>query len=101
MTIAPDGADSAFDSNWQWTAADDGGEGRTPRHGIEYEHGPPKTLTDACPADGIQKVRGSNPLGSTRLAFSESLADRFVLREARGNPVGATLERRGNLGGIA
>ena len=24
---------------------------------------------DVCPADGIQKVRGSNPLGSTRLAF--------------------------------
>ena len=51
--------------------------------------------------NGIQKVRGSNPLGSTRLALSESLADRFVLREARGNPVGAAWERRGNLDGIA
>jgi hypothetical protein len=51
--------------------------------------------------NGIQKVRGSNPLGSTRLAFSESLADRIEFREARGNPVGATWERRGNLGGIA
>ncbi len=94
-------ADSACDSSSRRTGSYRGGQQKTVAHGFEYGHGPRKTLTDDCPADGIQKVRGSNPLGSTRLAFSESLADRIVFREARGNPVGATWERRGNLGGIA
>jgi len=58
-------ADSAFDSSRPWIDSYRGGQQRIVAHGIEYGHGPPKTPTDDCPADGIQKVRGSNPLGST------------------------------------
>jgi len=54
-------ADSAFDSSRQWTGGYPGGQRKTVAHGFEYGHGPPKTVTDDCPADGIQKVRGSNP----------------------------------------
>ena len=58
-------ADSAFDSSRRWTGSHRGGQQKAVAHGFEYGHGPPKTLTDDCPADGIQKVGGSNPLRST------------------------------------
>ncbi len=56
-------ADSAFDSSRRWTDSYRGGQQKTVALGFEYDMGPPKTLTDDCPADGIQKVRGSNPSG--------------------------------------
>ncbi len=62
---AASSADSAFDSNPRRTEGDHRGRRGTTAHGIEYRRGPPRTSTDTCPADGIQKVRGSNPLGST------------------------------------
>ena len=78
-------ADSAFDSSRPWTGSYRAGQQKTMAQGFEYGHGPPKTLTDDCPADGIQKVRGSNPLGSTTKSrvLPAPAYDRLWWREVR------------------
>ena len=83
-------ADSAFDSSMRWTGSHRGGQQKTVAHGFEYGHGPPKTLTDDCPADGIQKVRGSNPLGSTTKCCGLRCSGIRHLVVARSEPEGLT-----------
>jgi hypothetical protein len=83
-------ADSAFDSSSRWTGSYRGGQQKTVAHGFEYGRGPPKTLADDCPADGIQKVRGSNPLGSTTKCCGHCCSCIRHLVAARSEPEGLT-----------
>jgi len=83
-------ADSACDSSRRWTGSYRAGQQKTVAHGFEYGHGPPKTLTDDCTADGIQKVRGSNPLGSTTKCRSLRCSGIPHPVVARGEPEGLT-----------